>query len=53
VVKDSLGKPVAVVVKRKAKGSGPGTGLFTTEALAVIPRAWSGRGVLGCHFVPV
>jgi len=47
VVRGNLGKPIAAAVLRKG-AAGP-----LTVTVSVTPQPWSGRGVLGCHFLPV
>ena len=59
----NVGKSIDVYVKRRVfsveeeEGTAGGGGLAVTrEALvkvAVAPRAWAGRGVLGCHLLPL
>ena len=60
----NVGKSIDVYVKRRVfaveeeeGGVAGGGGLAVTrEALvkvAVAPRAWAGRGVLGCHLLPL
>lgn len=43
VVNDSVGRPVRVLVRRKAAGA---------VALTLTPHTWGGRGLLGCHLSP-
>ncbi|XP_068686616.1 26S proteasome non-ATPase regulatory subunit 9-like isoform X1 [Montipora foliosa] len=43
VVQHSKGTPLSVTVKRDER----------TQTLSLTPNIWSGRGLLGCHIVPV
>ena len=56
IVKASLGKPISVVVERKAAAvpdatNGPGDPLYVK--LALVPQKWEGQGVTGCKLVEV
>ena len=42
VVRQNLDRPIQVLVERQGGNC----------ELSVIPKVWSGRGVLGCHFLP-
>ncbi|KAJ7323374.1 26S proteasome non-ATPase regulatory subunit 9 [Desmophyllum pertusum] len=43
VVQHSKGIPVSITVEREER----------TQTLSLTPNTWSGRGLLGCHIVPV
>lgn len=43
LVANSVGQTIPVMVKREGK----------TVHLELIPKAWSGRGLLGCHLTPI
>jgi 26S proteasome non-ATPase regulatory subunit 9 len=47
IVKQSIGRPILLQVRRKEGHS------YVHVRLTLVPKTWSGRGVLGCHFTPL
>ena len=43
IVKSSINKPIPVTIKRNPEG---------ILGLSLVPKQWSGRGLLGCHLSP-
>lgn len=59
VVRSHEGKQVSVVVTREGQGQGEGEGKAgvasqgSTVTLNLVPKKWSGPGLLGCHIVSI
>jgi len=49
IARESLGRPLQVLVLRRRRGGGPAEEELV--ALTLTPHAWAGKGTLGCRVV--
>mmetsp|Transcript_29667 Transcript_29667/g.49629 ORF Transcript_29667/g.49629 Transcript_29667/m.49629 type:complete len:235 (+) Transcript_29667:48-752(+) len=58
LVGQSVNSPILIVIQRRVVNSGEASSIVPTTAMETVeltltPKAWGGRGLLGCHLSPI